>query len=173
MNSCSPAPRFGRPREGELLEVFQEFIHGAQRRRPVAGGAAGLSASDAALETGARSGLGPGGAGRPRSGLGARSGGLITSARRAALPALPSRVGPKPIFQHTINALDCTYLAINSTIEYVFALQIGRLRELAVRFQQCVGLPALLPSAAEREAEQRYEACEVLADTPAHGVTIQ
>ena len=43
------------------------------------------------------------------------------------LPALPSRVGPKPIFQHTINALDCTYLAINSTIEYVFALQIGRL----------------------------------------------
>ena len=26
------------------------------------------------------------------------------------LPALPSRVGPKPIFQHTINALDCLSL---------------------------------------------------------------
>ena len=40
------------------------------------------------------------------------------------LPALPSRTGPKPVFQHRINAMDVTYLAINSTIEYVFTQQI-------------------------------------------------
>eukprot|EP00316_Scyphosphaera_apsteinii_P024643 CAMPEP_0119330216 /NCGR_PEP_ID=MMETSP1333-20130426/77782_1 /TAXON_ID=418940 /ORGANISM="Scyphosphaera apsteinii, Strain RCC1455" /LENGTH=331 /DNA_ID=CAMNT_0007339557 /DNA_START=18 /DNA_END=1013 /DNA_ORIENTATION=+ len=40
------------------------------------------------------------------------------------LPPLPSRVGPKPVFQHKINFLDVTYLAINSIIEYVFAMNI-------------------------------------------------
>ena len=43
------------------------------------------------------------------------------------LPPLPSRTGPKPVYQHSINALDLTYLVINSSIEYVFALQIGHL----------------------------------------------
>merc|ERR1719217_964069 len=43
------------------------------------------------------------------------------------LPPLPSRVGPKPVCQHSINTLDVTYLIINSTIEYVFAQQIGLL----------------------------------------------
>ena len=43
------------------------------------------------------------------------------------LPALPSRTGPKPVFQHRINAMDVTYLVINSMIEYVFAQQIGHL----------------------------------------------
>jgi len=40
------------------------------------------------------------------------------------LSPLPSRVGPKPVFQHKINVLDVTYLVINSTIEYVFAMNI-------------------------------------------------
>ena len=43
------------------------------------------------------------------------------------LPALPSRTGPKPTFQHSISFLDVAYLVINSMIEYVFALQIGHL----------------------------------------------
>jgi len=43
------------------------------------------------------------------------------------LPALPSRTGPKPVFQHSINIMDIVYLVLNSTIEYVFALQIGYL----------------------------------------------
>ena len=43
------------------------------------------------------------------------------------LAPLPSRVGPKPVFQHTINALDIIYLVLNSTIEFVFAQQIGHL----------------------------------------------
>jgi len=43
------------------------------------------------------------------------------------LPALPSRVGPKPVFQHKINATDVAYLIVNSTVEYVFALQISHL----------------------------------------------
>lgn len=43
------------------------------------------------------------------------------------LPALPSRVGPKPVFQHKINATDVAYLVVNSTVEYVFALQISHL----------------------------------------------
>ena len=41
------------------------------------------------------------------------------------LPPLPSRTGPKPVFQHSINCLDVTYLVINSSIEYVFAQQIS------------------------------------------------
>ena len=41
------------------------------------------------------------------------------------LPPLPSRTGPKPVFQHNINSTDVSYLVINSTIEYVFALQIS------------------------------------------------
>ena len=43
------------------------------------------------------------------------------------LPPLPSRTGPKPVFQHKINAMDVTYLVINSLIEYVFSLQIAHL----------------------------------------------
>jgi len=43
------------------------------------------------------------------------------------LKALPSRTGPKPVFQHTINLIDVTYLVINSLVEYIFALQIGHL----------------------------------------------
>ena len=40
------------------------------------------------------------------------------------LPPLPSRTGPKPVFQHRINAMDVAYLTINSAIEYVFTQQI-------------------------------------------------
>ena len=36
------------------------------------------------------------------------------------LPALPSRTGPKPVFQHKINTTDLVYLVVNSTIEFVF-----------------------------------------------------
>ena len=43
------------------------------------------------------------------------------------LPPLPSRTGPKPVFQHSINALDVTYLVVNSAVEFVFAQQIGHL----------------------------------------------
>ena len=43
------------------------------------------------------------------------------------LPPLPSRTGPKAVFQHKINSLDITYLVINSTIEFIFAQQIGHL----------------------------------------------
>jgi sterol desaturase/sphingolipid hydroxylase (fatty acid hydroxylase superfamily) len=43
------------------------------------------------------------------------------------LSALPSRTGPKPVYQHRINALDITYLLVNSTIEFVFAQQIAHL----------------------------------------------
>jgi len=43
------------------------------------------------------------------------------------LPPLPSRTGPKPVFQHSVNTLDLTYLVINSTIEFVFAQQIAHL----------------------------------------------
>jgi len=43
------------------------------------------------------------------------------------LPPLPSRTGPKSVFQHKINSTDVTYLVINSGIEYIFALQISYL----------------------------------------------
>ena len=43
------------------------------------------------------------------------------------LSPLPSRTGPKPVFQHRINMLDITYLVVNSMVEYVFAQQIGHL----------------------------------------------
>ena len=43
------------------------------------------------------------------------------------LPPLPSRTGPKPVFQHTIGSLDVTYLVINSTIEFVFTQQLAAL----------------------------------------------
>ena len=43
------------------------------------------------------------------------------------LPALPSRTGPKPVYQHRINLLDISYLIVNSMVEYVFAQQIGHL----------------------------------------------
>ena len=42
------------------------------------------------------------------------------------LPALPSRTGPKPVFQHTINTLDVVYLVINSVIEFVFTQHLAR-----------------------------------------------
>lgn len=59
------------------------------------------------------------------------------------LPPLPSRVGPKPVYQHQINAMDVTYLLINSTIEYVFAQQIGHLlwhAPFIVRAPELLGL---------------------------------
>ena len=40
------------------------------------------------------------------------------------LPALPSRTGPKPVYQHALNVVDITYLAVNSAVEFVFTLQI-------------------------------------------------
>ena len=43
------------------------------------------------------------------------------------LPPLPSRIGPKPVYQHRLNAVDIAYLLINSAIEFVFAQQIGHL----------------------------------------------
>jgi len=43
------------------------------------------------------------------------------------LPPLPSRTGPKVVYQHKINVLDVSYLIINSLIEFVFAQQIGHL----------------------------------------------
>jgi len=43
------------------------------------------------------------------------------------LPALPSRTGPKHVFQHSINTLDITYLVANSLIEFIFAQQISHL----------------------------------------------
>merc|ERR1719171_1618910 len=43
------------------------------------------------------------------------------------LPPLPSRTGPKPVFQHSINLLDVVYLVINSVIEFIFAQQIAHL----------------------------------------------
>ena len=43
------------------------------------------------------------------------------------LPALPSRTGPKPVYQHAINVLDMAYLLVNSTVEFVFAQQIALL----------------------------------------------
>jgi sterol desaturase/sphingolipid hydroxylase (fatty acid hydroxylase superfamily) len=43
------------------------------------------------------------------------------------LPPLPSRTGPKPVFQHRINAVDVAYLLVNSLVEYVFAQQIFHL----------------------------------------------
>jgi sterol desaturase/sphingolipid hydroxylase (fatty acid hydroxylase superfamily) len=41
------------------------------------------------------------------------------------IPALPSRTGPKPVFQHTIGRLDVIYLLINSAIEFVFTQQLA------------------------------------------------
>ena len=59
------------------------------------------------------------------------------------LPALPSRTGPKPVFQHRINSLDITYLVINSVVEFVFAQQIAHLLWHAptiVRAPSAIGL---------------------------------
>jgi len=59
------------------------------------------------------------------------------------LPALPSRTGPKPVFQHRINTLDIVYLVVNSSIEFVFAQQIAYLLWHAayiVRAPSCIGL---------------------------------
>jgi lathosterol oxidase len=43
------------------------------------------------------------------------------------LPALPSRTGPKPVYQHSINVTDVVYLVVNSAVEFVFAEQISHL----------------------------------------------
>ena len=43
------------------------------------------------------------------------------------LPALPSRTGPRPVFQHKINVTDVVFLAVNSLIEFVFAEHIAHL----------------------------------------------
>ena len=43
------------------------------------------------------------------------------------LSPLPSRTGPKPVFQHSINVVDVTYLAVNSMVEFIFAQQIFHL----------------------------------------------
>lgn len=59
------------------------------------------------------------------------------------LPPLPSRTGPKPVFQHTINPMDVTYLVVNSMIEFVFAQQISHLLWYApfiVRSPSAIGI---------------------------------
>jgi hypothetical protein len=43
------------------------------------------------------------------------------------LSNLPSRTGPKPVFQHSMNVADWTYLVVNSLVEFVFTQQIGHL----------------------------------------------
>lgn len=43
------------------------------------------------------------------------------------LKQLPSRVGPKPVYQHKINLTDVAYLILNSVIEFIFAQQVGHL----------------------------------------------
>jgi sterol desaturase/sphingolipid hydroxylase (fatty acid hydroxylase superfamily) len=56
---------------------------------------------------------------------------------------LPSRTGPKPVFQHSMNVADWTYLGLNSFIEFVFAQQIGRLiwhSPIIARAPSAVGL---------------------------------
>jgi len=59
------------------------------------------------------------------------------------LPPLPSRTGPKPVFQHKINTTDMAYLVVNSAIEFVFSQQIAHLlwhSPLIVRAPGCFGL---------------------------------
>lgn len=59
------------------------------------------------------------------------------------LQPLPSRTGPKPVFQHKINTVDVSYLIVNSLIEFIFAQQIGFLlwhSPMIVRAPWSVGL---------------------------------
>mmetsp|Transcript_28979 Transcript_28979/g.62336 ORF Transcript_28979/g.62336 Transcript_28979/m.62336 type:complete len:332 (-) Transcript_28979:85-1080(-) len=59
------------------------------------------------------------------------------------LPPLPSRTGPKPVFQHRIISLDVSYLAINSVIEFVFTQQLAMLlwhSPLLIRTPSALGL---------------------------------
>ena len=63
------------------------------------------------------------------------------------LAALPSRTGPKPVYQHKINMVDVTYLVVNSAVEFVFAQQIGYLLWHAPFIVRSLGGLGLLNSA--------------------------
>ena len=59
------------------------------------------------------------------------------------LSPLPSRTGPKPVFQHKINPTDVVYLLVNSTVEFIFAQQIAHtlwFSPLIVRAPEKIGL---------------------------------